>query len=83
MSGVSLSSCTAVSFLTREEVHDLIIALDLLKDESSEIDLVGPTLPALKSLLSVPCASPGDKATYGELVHALLSASLHHIDEMR
>ncbi|KAJ2921172.1 hypothetical protein H1R20_g15918, partial [Candolleomyces eurysporus] len=68
----------------REDIRGVAFLLycDLLKDESSETDLVGPTLPALKSLLSVPCASPADKQTYSQLVHALLSASLHHIDEM-
>lgn len=55
----------------------------MLKDESTEIDYVGPTLPALKSLLSLPCATPTDKETFSQLAHALLSACLHHIDEMR
>lgn len=63
--------------------HETDTFVDLLKDESSEVDLVGPTLPALKSLLSLPYALPQDKETFGQLVHALLSACLHHIDEMR
>jgi len=56
---------------------------ELLKDESSEVDFVGPTLPALKLLLSMPVASPADAEAFAQLVHALLSACLHHIDEMR
>lgn len=68
----------------REDIRGVAFLLytDLLKDEASEIDFVGPTLPALKSLLSLPSVSPGDKETYSQLVHALLSACLHHIDEM-
>jgi HEAT repeat-containing protein 5 len=57
---------------------------ELLKDESSEIDLVGPTLPALKALLSVPIYdTPDAKNKFGRLVHGLLSACLLHVDEMR
>ncbi len=58
----------------------LLTTVELLKDESTEIDLVGPTLPALKSLLEFP---QQDKALYTRLVHALLSACLLNIDEMR
>lgn len=58
----------------------LLTTVELLKDESTEIDLVGPTLPALKSLLEFP---QQDKALYARLVHALLSACLLNIDEMR
>lgn len=58
--------------------------LDLLKDESSEIDLVGPTLPALKGLLDLPVVSgPEDQEKYSQLVHSLLSACLLNIDNMR
>ncbi|KAK2467957.1 hypothetical protein APHAL10511_000252 [Amanita phalloides] len=66
----------------REDIRGVAIMLytELLKDESSEIDLVGPTLPALKSLLEFP---QQDQALYTRLVHALLSACLLHIDEMR
>lgn len=57
---------------------------DLLKDESSEVDLVGPTLPALKGLLDLPVGNdPEDKDRYSKLVHSLLSACLHNIDNMR
>ena len=56
---------------------------DLLKDETSEIDLVGPTFPALKALLNLPVARPDNKERYNELIHALLSTCLRHIDGMR
>ena len=57
---------------------------DLLKDETSEIDLVGPTFPALKALLNLPVApGPDNKERYNQLVHALLSTCLRHIDVMR
>jgi len=56
--------------------------VDLLRDESSEVDVVGPTLPVLKSLLT-----PGstDKVTefFQRVVHGLLSSCMLNIDEMR
>ncbi|KAF8727621.1 hypothetical protein AX14_007205 [Amanita brunnescens Koide BX004] len=66
----------------REDIRGVAIMLytELLKDESSGIDLVGPTLPALKSLLEF---FQQDQAVYTRLVHALLSACLLNIDEMR
>ncbi|KAF8630604.1 hypothetical protein AX15_002831 [Amanita polypyramis BW_CC] len=66
----------------REDIRGVTIMLytELLKDESSEIDLVGPTLPALKSLLEYP---QQDQTLYIRLIHALLSACLLSIDEMR
>jgi HEAT repeat-containing protein 5 len=64
--------------------HRFDIMPELLKDESSEIDLIGPTLPALKSLLSIPVYNtPDAKNKFGRLVHGLLSACLLHVDEMR
>lgn len=58
--------------------------LDLLKDESSEIDLVGPTLPSLKSLLDLPTTSaPNARDRYSRLIHGLISACLLNVDEMR
>ncbi|KAG5653101.1 hypothetical protein H0H81_002326 [Sphagnurus paluster] len=58
-------------------------SIQLLKDESSEIDLVGPTLPALKSMLDLPPAtSTGSQDVYVRLVHGLLSSCLLHIDAM-
>ncbi|TFK38873.1 clathrin-coated vesicle protein [Crucibulum laeve] len=70
----------------REDVRGVAILLycDLLKDESSEIDLVGPTFPALKSLLDLPMEPDAkDSERYNKLVHALLSACLLNVDEMR
>lgn len=56
---------------------------ELLKDETSEGDLVGPTLQSLKIILDHP---PQDKKLghdYERLVHGLLSACLINVDEMR
>lgn len=68
----------------QEEVRAVAISLygDLLRDETSDIDLVGPTLPALKSLLT---PGPNYEATefFQRVVHGLLSSCLLNIDEMR
>ena len=58
---------------------------ELLKDEHSEIDVAGPTLPALKAMLEPPSdpKSCRSDSKYGRLVHGLTSACLLHIDEMR
>ncbi len=57
---------------------------EMLKDESSEIDLVGPTLPCLKALLDLPTSAARDsKDRYSRLVHGLISACLLNIDGMR
>lgn len=57
---------------------------DLLKDESSEVDLVGPTLLALKTLLEIPVhATPSAQDSFSSLVHGLLSVCIRNIDEMR
>lgn len=61
------------------------IILDLLKDERNEVDLAGPTLPALKTLLEPP-SDPKlltSDSSYGRIVHGLVSACLLNIDEMR
>jgi hypothetical protein len=61
-----------------------LLAPDLLKDESSELDLIGPTLPALKTLLDLPVIpDQEEKERYSRLIHALLSACLLNIDMMR
>ena len=65
-------------------MRNSLFAVELLKDESSEIDLVGPTLPALKAMLEFPVSviDTKGKYVYGRLVHGLLSACLLNIDAM-
>ncbi|KAJ6450153.1 clathrin-coated vesicle protein [Mycena sanguinolenta] len=79
-----VSIATSIKSGQREDVRAVGILLysELLKDESSEIDLVGPTLPALKSLLDFPTSSPDAADRYSRLVHGLISACLLNIDEM-
>ncbi|TFK60204.1 clathrin-coated vesicle protein [Pluteus cervinus] len=75
----------AINTIQREDIRGVAILLysDLLKDESSEIDLVGPTLPSLKNLLSMPFSPARDsREHYERLVHGLLSACLTNIDQM-
>jgi hypothetical protein len=61
-----------------------LLVPDLLKDESSEIDLIGPTLPALKILLDLLVIPDQEqRERYSRLIHALLSACLLNIDMMR
>lgn len=58
--------------------------LDLLKDETSDIDLVSPTFASLKTILSIPVARDEDsQERYHRIIHALLSSCLLNIDEMR
>ncbi|EGN94850.1 hypothetical protein SERLA73DRAFT_171234 [Serpula lacrymans var. lacrymans S7.3] len=71
---------------TKEDIRSVACMLygELLKDESSEDDLVEPTLPALKSLLSVPIHdSTGARTRFEESVHGFLSSCLLNVDEMR
>lgn len=57
---------------------------ELLKDESCDVDLLGPTLPALKLLLDFPSNSSSEAHDkYCQTVHGLLSACLLNIDAMR
>ena len=71
-------------FVMNVPTYLLCMHTDLLKDETSEIDLVGPTFPALKALLDLPVApGPDNKERYNRLIHALLSTCLRHIDGMR
>lgn len=62
----------------------LILRLpELLKNETSTVDITGPTLPALKSLLEVPKEFKDPSDGYAKLVHGILSACLVNIDHMR
>jgi len=66
-----------------EQFRTIAITLysELLKDEASDADLVGPTLQSLKMLLDNP---PSRKdSQFERVIHGLLSACLLNIDEMR
>jgi HEAT repeat-containing protein 5 len=59
--------------------------LDLLRDESSDCDIIGSTLPALKSIFQL---SPGNddmsaQERFCQSVHGLLSTCLINLDAMR
>ena len=55
---------------------------ELLKDETLDIDLITPTLPAFKSLVLVdPHLRARDR--YDNLIHGTLSSCLLNVDEMR
>lgn len=55
---------------------------DLLKSEFSVVDLVGPTLPALKLMLDNPPPDADSvNPSYTKLVHGLLSSCLQNVDE--
>ncbi|TFK48336.1 clathrin-coated vesicle protein [Heliocybe sulcata] len=56
---------------------------DLLKDESSDSDFVGPTLQSLKLLLEKAPTSPSRRDQYARSVHGIISACLINIDNMR
>jgi len=56
--------------------------VDLLRDESSDVDVVGPTLPVLKSLLT-PGSTYKVTEFFQRVVHGLLSSCMLNIDEMR
>ena len=63
--------------------NSLITFAELLKDEVSEVDLVGPTLQSLKKLLENVPKSPDEKAKFERVVHGIISACLVNIDAMR
>lgn len=69
------------SFLLRYVVTE--IYPEMLRDEVSELDLVGPTLQALKGLLDRPANLPDPDNKFGRIVHGLLSACLLNVDAMR
>lgn len=54
----------------------------MLRNETSDIDFVGPTLPALKSLLT-PGSDQKVTEFFQRVVHGLLSSCVLNIDEMR
>jgi hypothetical protein len=54
---------------------------ELLKDEISDTDLVGPTLPSLKMMLELTAPSSSGTDSYAKLVHGLLSCCLQNIEE--
>jgi HEAT repeat-containing protein 5 len=57
---------------------------ELLKEEKSEVDLAGPTLQSLKSMLeNYPGKGDESLGRYSQLVHGLFSACLVNVDEMR
>ena len=65
----------------------LHLFVDLLKDETPNMDLAGPSLPVLKMLidqaLSASVQVPGISATGEKIVHGVLSACLVNIDDLR
>ncbi|KAG8693489.1 hypothetical protein FRC08_009083 [Ceratobasidium sp. 394] len=60
----------------------LSIYSDLVKDEYSEMDIVGPTLQALRGLLLSDTKAIAKEKMYSRVVHGLLSACLQNIDDM-
>lgn len=49
----------------------------------TEVDLVGPTLQSLKSLLEKVPEDDLERLKYEKVVHGLLSACLVNVDAMR
>ncbi|KAF9444651.1 clathrin-coated vesicle protein [Macrolepiota fuliginosa MF-IS2] len=77
---------SSIDTIQREDVRSVATLLysELLKDETSDIDLISPTFASLKAILSIPVLSEGDSGQrYQRVVHALLSSCLLNIDEMR
>ncbi|KAI0063032.1 clathrin-coated vesicle protein [Artomyces pyxidatus] len=71
--------------VANEEVRAVAISLygDILKDETSDVDYAGPTLPCLKSLLVPTSENAKTSDFFSRVVHGLLSACLLNIDEMK
>ncbi|KAF8761979.1 Clathrin-coated vesicle protein [Rhizoctonia solani] len=69
---------------TLPSVRALAISIysDLLKDEYSEIDLVGPTLQSLRGMLLSDSKDVQKEPAYSKVVHGLLSACLQNVDDM-
>ncbi|KAF9069763.1 clathrin-coated vesicle protein [Rhodocollybia butyracea] len=88
LAAFSAFATIAVSTTTtfKEDVRAVGILLysEILKDESNDIDLAGPTFPSLKVLLDLPLSAAADaQDRYQRLMHGLLSSCLLNIDEMR
>ncbi|KIK24912.1 hypothetical protein PISMIDRAFT_97684, partial [Pisolithus microcarpus 441] len=88
MIGGALSNFELVATTTagniREDVRGIgcVLYADLLKDETLDMDLITPTLPAFKALLSVE-AKESTRNRYDQLIHGLVSSCLLNIDDMR
>lgn len=59
------------------------LCIDLLRDESHEQDVAGPTLPAFKLLLDAGYTHSPDQETLGKAIHSILSAALSNLDDVR
>lgn len=57
--------------------------IDLLKDESSQVDVVGSTLPSLKNLLDKAHSYASSSLIFGRVVHSVLSSGIANLDDMR
>ncbi|KAG8776236.1 hypothetical protein FRC15_012050 [Serendipita sp. 397] len=68
---------------TKEDIRGISITLysELLKDETSEFDLIGPTLPALRTMLDAPPMTSNGIESFGKLIHGLISCCLQNIEE--
>jgi hypothetical protein len=74
---------TMVFLMHDLQVVKLTFEIDLLKDEVTDIDLVGPTLQSLKKLLEKVPEDDHERLKYEKVVHGLLSACLLNVDAMR
>ncbi|KAG8826091.1 hypothetical protein FRC17_008413 [Serendipita sp. 399] len=68
---------------TKEDIRGISITLysELLKDETSEVDLVGPTLPALRAMMEAPPTAQDRAESFGKLIHGFISCCLQNIEE--
>lgn len=78
--------CGMVAFYTKTQQEHLFVAgfqaySELLRNESSDVDLVGPTLASLKEICMASMSVYGDGLS--RCVHGFLSANLNTLDEMR
>ncbi|KAL4065423.1 armadillo-type protein [Scleroderma yunnanense] len=88
MVGGALNNFEVVASTTdgniREDVRGVgcMLYAELLKDETLDMDLITPTLPAFRALLSVEVKEDA-RERYGNLIHGLISSCLLNIDDMR